>query len=68
MMLTRLKNMNTSSGIRPFLPYLGRIGLVEKFEEVLEMKLTETNLLGTGETRTILYGIYEMQAFKALHL
>lgn len=32
------------------------------------MKLTETNLLGTGETGTILSAIYVVQSFIALRL
>lgn len=55
--LTGLKNVDAGSGIRPFVPYSGRIGLVEKVEEVLEMKLSETSLLGTGVTCTILYAM-----------
>lgn len=38
----------------------GKIGMVEKVEEVGAMKLTETNPLGTGETRNIPYTIYAM--------
>lgn len=40
--------------------YPSRGKSVEKVEEVVAMKLTETNPLGTGETRNIPYTVYAM--------